>query len=160
MFMPGVLAERASACTLLLANPPYGAFTRTEKTRLCGGGVRVTAITKAVEMLKRTLPTLSVGSVFGVVVPRGCLHDRESRSVREFLLRHCELFEIDVFADNLFEHGDHEVTVLLGRRAYKRRNDGFVVYRRVRESGMVAFKDRLAFSSEWKVPRGRYSRPI
>ena len=157
MFMPGVLAERSSACTLLLANPPYEAFTPPEKTRLRRGGEEVTAITKAVEMLKRTLPHLPPGAVFGVVLPLGFLHDRESRPIREFLLNECEISEIDVFADKLFEHGEHEVTVLLGRRRHAGKKNGFVMYRRVRESGMAAFKGRMAFSSEWRVPRARFS---
>lgn len=156
MFFPGVLRKAASACTLLLANPPYESFTPVQRRKYKQLGEPVTAITKAVEMLKRTLPNLPVGGVFGVVMPQGFLHDKESQAVREFLLRECELSEIAVFADNLFEHGDHEVAVLMGQRQPGTSEAHTLMYRRVRERGMSAFKERLAFSSERKVQQGRF----
>jgi hypothetical protein len=158
MFMPGVLRKAASACTLLLANPPYEEFKPRQRSKYRQAGEEVTARTKAVEMLKRTLPGLPPGAVFGVVMPQGVLHDKESRPVREFLLKHCELSEIAVFADNLFEHGDHEVAVLMGRRRSAAPPRGTLMYRRVRERGMEAFKERLAFSSEETVELARFAR--
>lgn len=155
MFLPNVLKSAAEQCTVLLANPPYEAFTRADKTRYRKAGEPVTAITKAVEMLKRTLPHLAPGGVFGVVVPQGVLHDQESRPVREFLLRECEFSEVAVFADNLFEQSDHEVAVLMGRRR-KPAASHELMYRRVRERGMIAFKGRLAFSSERELPQARF----
>ncbi|MCY2952979.1 MAG: N-6 DNA methylase [Planctomycetota bacterium] len=156
MFDPGVLAKAASACTLLLANPPYEPFSSESRRDYERRGERVTAITKVVEMLKRSLFKLPPGGVFGVVVPQGVLYDRESEPVREFLLRECELTEIDVFADNLFEQADHEVAVLMGRRRGGGAGPGTMAYRRVRERGMSAFKDRLEFSSERTIRQSAF----
>ncbi|MFH1746576.1 MAG: N-6 DNA methylase [Planctomycetota bacterium] len=156
MFVPRALARHTSKARILLANPPYERFTEKQRKYYERQGTDITAQTKAVEMLKRALPALPPGGVFGVVAPQGLLHNKESQPVREFLLKECELTEIDVFPDNLFEHSDHEVTVLMGRKKKPRTKPGMLWYRRVREQGMEAFKERLAFSSEREVPQSRF----
>jgi hypothetical protein len=156
MFTPGALVEPAKKATVLLANPPYERFGPADQQRYKRLGEPVGAITKAVEMLRRTVPHMPNGSVFGVVMPQGFLHDRESQSVREEILRNYELSEVAIFADNLFEESDHEVTVLIGRRVSLPRKDTTVLCRRVRERGMEAFKSRLEFSSEYIVPQSRF----
>ncbi len=157
MFKPGVLAKYARKCTILLANPPYEPFDDAAKKRYKQAGEPVTAITKAVEMLNRTLRNLPPGGVFGVVVPQGVLHDKESLSIRDFVLNKCELREVAVFADNLFEHSDHEVAVLIGRRCKGKPATSTLMYRRVREGGMEAFKERLEFSSGREVAQTRFA---
>ena len=158
MFLPGVLAKNARKSPILLSNPPYEAFTSAQRARYAKEGEAVTANTKATEMLLRTLPHLPPGGVFGVVVPQGFLHDKESKPVREKLLADFDLSEIDIFADNLFEHGDHEVAVLMGRRKKPRTKPVALNYRRVRECGMEAFKERLAFSSAREVLQSRFEQ--
>lgn len=165
MFAPGVLAKEMTRETkerprvrVLLSNPPYEAFTDSDRAKYKRLGEAVTANTKAVEMLRRTLPHLPAGGVFGVVMPVGVLHDKESKSVRENLLKGFDLSEISVFADNLFEHGDHEVAVLMGRRKKPRSTPPPLMYRRVREGGMAAFKERLAFSWEREVLQRRFAQ--
>lgn len=158
MFAPGVLAKEAKKARILLSNPPYEAFTDGDRKMYRSLGEEVTASTKAVEMLKRTLPHLPAGGVFGVVMPVGVLHDRESRPVRQELLKDFDLSEITVFADNLFEHGDHEVAVLMGRKKKLRSTPPALMYRRVREAGMAAFKERLAFSHENAVDLREFAR--
>ncbi len=157
MFLPGVLAKQTKKAHILLSNPPYQPFTPAQRARYAKEGEPVTANTKATEMLLRTLPHLPTGGVFGVVMPQGVLHDKESKRVRERLLADFDLSEIGVFADNLFEHGDHEVAVLMGRRKKPRTKPVHLHYRRVREQGMEAFKDRLAFSSEREVLQSRFA---
>ena len=156
MFSPNVLRNAARQCTVLLANPPYEPFSKSDKNRYRKVGEPVTAITKAVEMLRRTLPYLQPGGVFGVVMPQGVLHDKESIEMRKLLLTDFELSEISIFADNLFEESDHEVTVLMGRRRRPAASSK-IMYRRVRERGMQEFKDRLAFSSESTVPQASFT---
>lgn len=156
MFATGVLAGKAKKSMILLANPPYEPFNPKDRIRYASLGAPVTAITKAVEMMNRTLPNLPCGGVFGLVVPQGTLHDKESSKIREFLIKECDLFEIDIFADNLFEHGDHEVAVLMGRR-HDERKTTTLAYRRVRERGMRSFKDRLEFSSQQRVSLSRFT---
>ena len=156
MFEPNMLASQAQKSHILLANPPYERFTEERRRHYKRRGAPIAAQTKAVEMLKRATPSLPPGSVFGVVVPVGVLHDKESRPVRELLLEEWELTEIDVFADNLFDHSDHEVAVLMGRRR-SGESPGTLVYRRVREDGMASFKDRLAFSAERQVTQLQFT---
>lgn len=155
MFASDILEKEASKARILLSNPPYEAFSDADRREYGQFGYEVTANTKAVEMLKRTVPHLPLGGVFGVVMPVGVLHDKESKPVREELLRDFDLYEISVFADSLFEHGDHEVAVLVGRKKKPRTKPPALMYRRVREAGMAAFKERLAFSWEREVSQLR-----
>lgn len=155
MFLPGVLAKRAKKAHVLLSNPPYEAFTPAQRARYAKKGEAVIANTKATEMLLRTLPYLPPGGVFGVVLPIGVLHDKESKSVRESLLSGFDLSEISTFSDNLFEHGDHETAVLMGRRKKPRSKPIMLHCRRVRERGMAAFKERLAFSREDELEQSK-----
>jgi len=157
MFVGNLLAKGAANCTLFLANPPFEAFTSSQREQYRRTGSAVTAVTKATEMLKRTLPNLPVGGVFGIVLPQGALHDRESADVRKFVVRECDLLEIDLFADKLFEEGEAEVAVLMGQRRGALPKRAGVTIRRVRETGMQAFKERLAFSSEEVVEQARFS---
>lgn len=156
MFESDVLPREAARCRIVLSNPPYEEFGRGAKRYYTRTGSPISADTKSTEMLLRTLPHLPSAAVFGVIVPQGVLHDRESKSVRERLLADFELAEISVFADNLFEHGDHETAVLIGRRRERRANRATLRFRRVREHEMEAFKERLAFSSEQLVPQSRF----
>ncbi|MCK4660397.1 MAG: N-6 DNA methylase [Phycisphaerae bacterium] len=159
MFEPGRLAKTATGCTILLANPPFERFSQSDKQRYSKLGEPVVAQTKAVEMLMRTIPHLAPGAVFGVVVPQGVLHNTESKTVRRFLVEECELTEISLFADNLFEHSRHETAILLGRRKTKKRITSELRYRHVRKRGMEAFKGRMAFTSERRMEQNRLVVP-
>jgi hypothetical protein len=157
MFMPGVVAKHAKKAHILLANPPYEVFSVADRAYYRGAGEAVPAHTKATEMLRRVLPHLPPGSVFGVVMPQGVLHDKESKPLRQILLDDFDLSEISVFADNLFEHGDHETAVLIGRRKRPCGRPLALRYRRVREHDMERFKQRLAFSSVRVVCQSRFA---
>ncbi|HEX9834253.1 MAG TPA: N-6 DNA methylase, partial [Mycobacterium sp.] len=152
----GVLRRHAENARIMLSNPPYESFVKVGAKRYRNTDEPVMAETQAVEMMKRTLPHLPAGGVFGVVMPVGVLHDKESKPIREQLLKDFDLSEISVFADNLFEHGDHEVAVLMGRKMKPRTTPPAMMYRRVREADMAAFKERLAFSWEREVSPNRF----
>jgi len=160
MFKSDVLTRHVEKARILLANPPYERFFDEQRTKYGKCGSEITSRTKAVEMLKRALPALPSGSVFGVVVPQGVLHNKESQLVRNILLREFELTEINVFADNLFEHSDHEAAVLIGRKKIFTGLSRMLCYRRVRERDMEAFKDRLEFSWERRAPQSRFSNNV
>jgi len=156
MFDTNVLTDEVkNHCHILLSNPPYEKFSPKDQGRYSDSENNITAQTKAVELLNRTLPHLPPGGVFGVVVPQGVLHSQEAKSIRKFIAVDCELSEISLFADNLFEHADHEVAILLGRRNQGNSKKHFLYYRRVREQNMAGFKERLAFGSEEKVYQTR-----
>ncbi|MDD4891229.1 MAG: N-6 DNA methylase [Phycisphaerae bacterium] len=156
MFVGNNLQNGARRCGLLLANPPYEKFTKRQLAAYSRQGITVAANTKASEMLRRAIPFLSDGACFGVVVPRGFLHSREAEDVRREILTHCELYEVDILEDKLFQKADHEVAVLLGRRRDGHRAAGSVWVRRVRNAGMDAFRDQFAFSSEQQVDVARF----
>jgi hypothetical protein len=156
MFLPAVLSKQTKKAHLLLSNPPYEAFTQAQRARYASAGEAVTANTKATEMLLRSLPHLPAGGVFGVVVPQGLLYQAEARDLRKFLVNECELSEIALFADNLFEKGDAETAILLGRRRKPSRANPEISYKRVRESDMQSFKSLSAFSSDRVVDQHRF----
>jgi hypothetical protein len=157
MFIERTLENRGKECGVLLANPPFEAFTPKEKKGYERSGVNPRAKTKACEMLRRTIPHLTKGACFGVVVPRGLLHSKEGVELRRKILSEFEILEIDVFEDQLFEKADHEAAVLLGRRKTGKAAGEQVWSRRVRNPGMEAFRDRFAFSSEEQVEIGRFA---
>ncbi len=146
MFQPSLLRKAAEWATIVLSNPPYEAFGKAGAKPYAKSTEPVTALTKAVEMLKRVVPSLAPGAVFGLVLPQGTLYDREAKDVRRFLLDSCEIAEISLFEDKLFEESDHETCIVLGRRKNDRPAVRAVAYRRVRNHDMEAFKTSLAFS--------------
>jgi hypothetical protein len=132
------LEATARASTILLANPPY------ERG-------------KAQDLLERTLPHLPVGAVFGVVVPATLLlTDKERpRRLREWLTRHCQLGEVSLFPDGIFNFADQECTILLGRRL----PDGAPTrsmrtrLRRVREPDREGFQQDYRFTTSRLRPQ-------
>lgn len=148
MFKPGVLRGAAEWATIVLSNPPYEDFKKTGSNRWLKSVEPVTAQTKAVEMLKRVVPNLAPGAVFGFVLPQGALYDREAKQLRKDLLESCEVAEISLFEDKLFSVADHEACILLGRRKQGADRVSNVLYRRVRNRDMENFKASLHFTRE------------
>jgi len=156
MFLGTTLEVGAKKCGVLLANPPYERFTPKQRRVYAKAHVEPGANTKACEMLRRTIPHLTKGACFGVVMPRGFLHSPNGTELRRTILSDFELSEIDIFEDKLFEKSDHEAAVLMGRRKMRKTVCGKLWFRRVRNAGMEAFRDRFAFSSEQEVEDARF----
>lgn len=156
MYTSNVLVDEATRCRIMLANPPYEKFTQNERAAYAKAGVELGANTKACEMLRRTIPHMRADACFGVVVPQGLLHSKEGTELRRTILSQFELSEIDVFGDKLFEKSDHEAAVLMGRRKKGKRPSDKLWFRRVRNVGIEAFRDRFAFSSEELVDVSRF----
>ena len=156
MFAGSYLEEGAQQCGVLLANPPYERFTTAEKTRYSKANLQLRANTKACEMLYRTIPHMTEGACFGLVIPQGLLHNKEGAELRRTLLSGFELSEIDIFGDRLFEKGDHEVAVMMGRRKFSPTASPKTWFRRVRNSNIQDFQERFAFSSEEQVDASRF----
>jgi hypothetical protein len=148
MYASDILAEQAGHCRILLSNPPYERFDPAEKKVYAAAGYPVRR-SKAVELLDRTLPHLAPGAVFGVVAPQGVLQSKEAKDVRTLLLREFEIREVCMFADKVFEEGDAETAVILGRR---RPDAGTAAkqttFRRVREDSIAQFAADYSFDSE------------
>lgn len=148
MFRPGVLRDASKWATIVLSNPPYEDFKKTGASRWLESEDPVTAQTKAVEMLKRVVPNLRPGAVFGFVLPQGTLYDREAKQLRKDLLKSCEVAEISLFEDKLFSVADHEACIVLGRRKNGKARVTTVMYRRVRNRDMDDFKTALDFTHQ------------
>lgn len=158
MFKPGVLKGETEWATIVLSNPPYEDFKRTGANRWLRSDEPVTAQTKAVEMLKRVVPSLADGAVFGFVLPQGTLYDREAKQLRKDLLESCEVAEISLFEDKLFSVADHETCILLGRRKSGAARLSKVMYRRVRNRDMDDFKAALHFTREDRLKPSELGR--
>jgi hypothetical protein len=155
MYASDVLQHEAAKCTILLSNPPYEAFTPAEKDRYKELGFAVKR-PKAIELMERTLGRLPRGAVFGLVLPQNVLHGTEARMVRTVLLRDFDLLEICLFADKVFEEGEPESVVLLGRRRVGDVAARTVRYLRVREDGIQRFKENYQPDSQFEVPVDRF----
>jgi len=142
MFVGDYLESTAKASTVLFTNPPF------EQN-------------KAYRLLEHTLPHLPVGAVFGVVVPATLLFsDKERpRLLREWLIRHCQLGEVSLFPDGIFEFADQECAILLGRRL----PDGAAArsmstrLRRVREPDREGFQQDYRFTTSRIRPQSHFA---
>ena len=151
MFTSNVLADETKRCRILLCNPPYERFSEVDKKRCRKAGSPVHH-RKAVELLDRTLKHMEPGAVFGVVVPQGVLHNKEAREVRALLLREFEIREVCLFSDKVFEEGDAETAVIVGRRrADAGTADTRVTFRRVREDSIARFAENYATEADYTV---------
>jgi len=158
MFQSCVLEREARRAMILLANPPFEDFKGAEKEAY----PQRQYVNKATEMLARTLPQLRPGAVFGLVVPRGFLHEQNASPVRKMLLNRFELREICLFPDKVFRFSDSESAILLGRRAKARKGAlRRLKYGRVRDQprDVRSFQQRYAVSSQEEVPQNRFCTP-
>ena len=155
MYASNVLQQEAAKCAILLSNPPYEAFTRAESEKYKELGFAVTK-PKAIELMERTLAWLPGGAVFGLVLPQNVLQGTEARGVRKALLRDFDLLEICLLADKVFEEGEPESVVLLGRRRVGDTAARTVRYLRVREEGIQKFKEFYQPDSRLEVKIDRF----
>lgn len=108
-------------------------------------------------MLRRTLPQLPGGGVFGIVLPQTFLHSSEASDVREFLVSQCELGEICLFPDKVFSFSAAESAVLVGRRK-KNSGQNQVRYRRIREGELEAFRRDYSVLTTREVQQSRFTQ--
>lgn len=142
MFSSDVITKTTSRASVVLANPPFESFGANRK--------RGWLPNKAAETFSRVVSALKEGSVFGFVVPQSLLQNKQGAPLREQLLRGCEISEITLLADELFEFGDPECAVILGR---KRQVGGArsTLYQRVREKQVGTFAATFTPSSSQTV---------
>jgi hypothetical protein len=109
-------------------------------------------------MLRRTLPELRPGSVFGVVIPQTVLHGTFGEDVRRYLIEHFELREISLFPDKVFSFSDAESAIILGRRlpndSHKRTT---LRFRRIREWEMPRFRETYKAPNTRTIEQSRFN---
>ncbi|MGE0377310.1 MAG: class I SAM-dependent DNA methyltransferase [Planctomycetaceae bacterium] len=161
MFVGNRLEEQAAANTIFLANPPFDAFNDKERTSYAKRGTEIVLANKAAEMLRRTLPELRPGSVFGVVVPQTLLHGAFAVDVRRFLVENFELREISLFPDKVFKFSDAESAVLVGRRLpANSKQSSPVRFRRIRERQMDSFRETYDAPNSRLVEQSRFDEAV
>lgn len=149
MFVNDNLVRRAKTNTILLANPPFDNFTPQQTGEYQKETPKIQFFNKSAEMLWRTVPYLPIGGVFGVVLPQTFLHSDNAALLRKFLITECELKEVCLFPDKVFQFSDSESAIIIGRRKLPA-TQRLTRYRRVRE------RDFSVFRSEYKSTTSRF----
>jgi hypothetical protein len=157
IFLPEGIERRSARATVILANPPFGAFGDSEREYYAQRGAPVVQSEKTAELLRRTIPHLKPGAVLGFVTPRSILDGRNTSSLRRSLAGELELLEIGLFPDKLFSFSDSEFAILLARRPATRPEIArTVLFKRLRERDAERFKESYAFTIIRKVPQERF----
>lgn len=157
MYASNVLMRESATCRVLLSNPPYEKFEAEERKDCASAGFPVSR-PKAIELMYRTLANLPDGAVFAFILPQVVLHGTEARAAREILLRDFEIREICLFADKVFEEGEPESVVVMGRRRQVGEVSSHRVrYRRIREAGVAKFAETYVPDSEVSVDTYRFN---
>ena len=139
VFKGNLLAEEASNADIVLANPPFEKLTAKDRT---AGSL----VNKAAEIFRRTIENLAPNGIFGFVLPQGFLTSKEATDCRRYIQKHCEIHEITLFADKVFQYGEPESAIILGQKKNVE-SHSCVRYQRVRESQVDSFKLTLTPSS-------------
>jgi hypothetical protein len=158
MFKGDLIARRTRAANIVLANPPFEDFSADERRAYANDTVEVEYTNKAAEMLWRVVTNLEADAVFGVVLPQGVLHSKNAASLRQFLMINFEIGEICLFPDKVFTFSDAESVLILGRRLQAdKKNRRTILYRRVRESGVVGFRHAYKATQDCEVQPSQFS---
>ena len=144
MFTGDALRTAISKASIVLANPPFEKF----------GDVRPDGAMhkKADETFRQIVEALPEKGIFGIVMPQGILHSTQGKELRRKLLDEFELSEITLFADKIFNYGEPETAVILGRRVGAAKKHGMVLYRRVREEQIENYKTTLTPTMQAIMP--------
>ncbi|MBE0537716.1 MAG: N-6 DNA methylase [Phycisphaerae bacterium] len=154
------LSAVARNATILLSNPPFEDFTPGEQAAYRAAGISLRSFNKATEVLWRTLPHMPANSVFGVILPQGFLHAKESAALRQHLLHQFELREICCLPENVFVFARHKSVVLLGKKltaeAAKSHGDNETRVVRVEKHKLQSFTANYSAPYE-VVPQSRFA---
>ncbi len=157
-FASDMLENASSKARILLANPPFEPFKPEDRIRYGKAFREPMFVSKAAEMLHRSVTALPNESVFGLVIPQTLLHSKDGTPFRKLLVESAEFEEICLFPDKVFNFADVESAVLIGRKVVKRTDaDKTLRYRRVREGEIDLFKSDYAATSDIVIPQSRFA---
>lgn len=157
-FASDVLENASSKARILLANPPFEPFKPEDRIRYGKAFREPMFVSKAAEMLHRSVSALPDESVFGLVIPQTLLHSKDGKPFRKLLVESAEFEEICLFPDKVFNFADVESAVLIGRKVAARTDaDKTLRYRRVREGEIGLFKSDYAATSDIVIPQSRFA---
>jgi len=157
-FASNMLELGASSSSILLANPPFELFDAAQRDYYGKKFQLPQFVSKATEILHRSVSALPDGGVFGLVIPQNILHSKDSRDFREMLSKQAELEEICLFPDKVFNFASVESGILIGRKITVRSdNNKSIRYRRVREGEIELFREKYETTSDVLVSSSKLS---
>jgi len=109
VFMGNLLAEESAKADIVLGNPPFENFDAKDRPAN-------SLVNKAAEIFRRSIENLAPNSVFGFVLPQGFLTSKEGADCRRYVQKHCEIREVTLFADKVFQYGEAESAIILGQK--------------------------------------------
>lgn len=144
MFSGDALRSAISKASIVLANPPFEKFGDKRPQ----GAMHK----QADEVFRHIVESLPMNGVFGIVMPQGILHSTQGKALRRKLLDEYDISEITLFADKIFNYGEPETAVILGRRVGTAKKHGMALYRRVREEQIENYKKTLTPTTQAIMP--------
>lgn len=154
-----LLEKTAKQSMILLANTPFEDFKPAQRAAYTLKFREPLFLNKTSEMLYRALLAMPHGGVFGVVIPQSLLHKSNASDLRKLMVEDCELQEICLFPDKVFNFADQESAVVIGRKHSKAlRSSTWVRYRRVREREMELFRTSYDVTSEILLNQQRFQK--
>jgi hypothetical protein len=134
MYEGVTLETRISQADIILANPPFEDFSASERPK---GSL----VNKAAEVVRQAMLHLPRGGIFGFVLPQTFLSSKEGIETRRRMLNDCDVMEMTLFADKVFEFGEPESVIILGHKSPAiGRQRNLTTYQRVREKQVAVFK--------------------
>lgn len=152
-FLPGRLEAAASGTRILVANPPFEAFTPTER-----GRYQAKTPYKGGEMLRRMLPALPPEALVGVVMPRKLLDGGSYRRVREYLVQHFDILGVTVLPDRVFPKSEAETALVVARKLENGKPRAVMVYREVARRDLSNFQRTHSVTWEEQVDQAHFAQ--
>ena len=126
----------ASKANIVIGNPPFGKIEgvkpETPKTK---------------ELLRRILPKIPDGALFGFVLPQSFLDGTDYKSERQIFHNSFEILNITTLPDRIFQYSDAETAIFIARKN-KPSKMSKVICRHVRDADRENFK--MCFSPTFK----------
>ncbi|MEO8351896.1 MAG: N-6 DNA methylase [Chthoniobacteraceae bacterium] len=139
LFAGDYLDQNIAASSVVLVNPPFESAPVTAQER-ANGDLRFHRNGQAAELLRRVLRSSQPGTAFGIVVPQTILDGNWFTALRRDLLEQCDIREVTVFPDKVFQFADVETGIILARkRPANPKPSPHYLFRRIRETGMPGF---------------------
>ena len=108
VFEPGALGPYLRRAGVVLCNPPFGEFSKEERTR-----IQVTSHIKPVELLHRILNDLHRSGVIGFVLPRSFIDGQSYAGIRKRLAERFATLDLTILPDRAFPDADSEIGLLV-----------------------------------------------
>jgi len=107
VFNSAIVGRELRSANVVLSNPPFEDFTRSERNQYAG----ISSVHKPAELLRTVLE--ATPQMLGIVLPRIFLHGRGYKQIRTELKDKYGSLEIVALPDNVFQHSEADVALLL-----------------------------------------------